>query len=66
MMEHKPTLKVNGIFIETEKFKLDKLPAICDDIKIFNGKLQVLINNITYDISELPIFNQYSPIEVDG
>lgn len=36
---HKSALKVNGIFIETEKLALDKLPAICDDIKVFNGRL---------------------------
>jgi len=42
--------------METQKLTLHELPAICDDIKMFNGRLQLLINNETYDISNLPIF----------
>lgn len=52
----KPSLKINGMLMETQKLTLHELPAICDDIKMFNGRLQLLINNETYDISNLPIF----------
>jgi hypothetical protein len=41
------------------------MPSVVDDIKLFNGKLQVLIDQITYDISHLPVFRQYKPVEVD-
>ena len=51
--------------MESDKLFLDKLPSVCDDIKVFNGKLQLLIDNITYDISNIALFNQYSPLHID-
>ena len=51
--------------METQQHILTELPAICDDIKVFNGKLQLLINNITFDISNIALFNQYSTLAVD-
>ncbi len=51
--------------METEKHYLTELPEICDDIKVFNGKLYILIDNITYDISNIPIFNQYNPLAIE-
>jgi len=51
--------------MESDKLFLTKLPAICDDIKVFNGKLQLLINNTTYDISNIALFNQYDTLAVD-
>lgn len=65
MPKFNPVLKVNGIFEETVKLSLSALPDVVDDIKVFNGKLQVLINNLTYDISNLRVFKQFSPVEVD-
>ena len=44
---------------------MSELPEICDDIKIFNGRLQLLVNNETFDITNLPIFRQYQSEEID-
>lgn len=32
-------MKVNGVFQSIEKHTLFELPNICDDIKVFNGRL---------------------------
>ena len=51
--------------MESDTFYLDKLPEICDDISVFNGKIKLLKDNNIYDISHLALFNQYEPIDID-
>lgn len=51
--------------METERLYLNELPSVCDDLKMFNGKLQAVIDNISYDISNIQLFNQYERIDVD-
>jgi hypothetical protein len=58
-------LKINGVIIPEVNKSLKALPEKCDDIKIFNGRLQLLINNETFDISHLPIFRKYDSDAVD-
>lgn len=38
-VHRRPVLAINGMLQATTKFTLNELPAICDDIKIFNGRL---------------------------
>lgn len=38
-VHRRPVLAINGMLQATTKFTLNELPAICDDIKMFNGRL---------------------------
>ena len=61
----RPSLKINGILQVTQKLTLKELPKICDDIKIFNGHLQLVKDNETFDITNLEIFKQYDSEPID-
>ena len=45
---------------------LNILPKTCTDIKLVGRELYILVDNRTYNISNIPIFRQYESDNVDG